>query len=93
MTADLAGGSQGFNLRLAVLGLAGGAGATLSTTVAGRIAQDFGLPTTLLALATTRAAAVAGVLLLLGETQPVRHENDARRLSAAEAPGLPSWGP
>ena len=69
VVADLAGGRSGFNLRLAVLGLAGGAGATLSTTVAGRIAQDFGLPLALLALAVTGAVAVGGVLFL-GETNP-----------------------
>lgn len=69
VAADLTGGRSGFNLRLAVLGLAGGAGATLSTSLAGHTADAWDTPAALLVLAAVGAAAVCGVLAL-GETRP-----------------------
>lgn len=82
VAADLTGKRGGFNRRLAVLGLAGGAGATLSTAIAGRIAQEFGISAALLALASAGAVAVGGVLLL-GETNP----------RAGSSPNARSWRP
>ena len=63
VAADLAGGRDGFTLRMAFIGLAGGVGATLSTTIAGRVAGASGVPAALLLLAAVGAAAVLGTAL------------------------------
>ena len=69
VAADLTRRSGGFSSALGMLGLAAGLGATLSTGLAGLIADRFGAPAALLALAGAGAAAVAG-LLALPETRP-----------------------
>ena len=69
VAADITRRSGGFSAALGVLGLAAGAGATLSTWLAGLIADHFGAAAALLALAGAGAAAAAG-LLALPETRP-----------------------
>lgn len=69
VAADLTRRSGGFSSALGMLGLAAGLGATLSTGLAGLIADHFGASSALLALAGAGAAAVAG-LLALPETRP-----------------------
>jgi len=64
VAADLTRGTRRFNLCMGLLGLAVGAGATLSTTVAGVVADRFGNGPALLALAAVGVAAVLGVLVL-----------------------------
>jgi len=77
VAADLTRGTRRFNLCMGLLGLAVGAGATLSTTIAGLVADRFGNDEALLVLAAVGAAAVLG-LLALPET---------RELSAASRVG------
>ncbi len=69
VAADLTRQGGGFSAALGVLGLAAGAGATLSTGLAGLVADRFGPATALLALAGAGACAAAG-LLAVPETRP-----------------------
>lgn len=68
VAADLTRGTRRFNLCMGLLGLAVGAGATLSTTIAGLVADRFGNGPALLVLAAVGAASVL-VLLILPETK------------------------
>ena len=69
MAADLTRRTGGYSAAIGVLGLAAGAGATLSTGLAGLVADHFGAPVALLALAGAGMAATAG-LLAVPETRP-----------------------
>jgi MFS family permease len=69
VAADLTRGSGRFNLVLGALGLAMGLGATLSTTMAGAIFDDFGRRVAFLCLAGAGAAATALVAWALPETR------------------------
>ena len=71
VAADLTRGTRRFNLCMGLLGLAAGAGATLSTAVAGLVADRFGNGPALLALAAAGLAGVLG-LLALHETRESR---------------------
>jgi len=64
VAADLTRGTRRFNLCMGLLGLAVGAGATLSTTVAGLVADHFGNGPALLVLAGVGLVAVLGLLAL-----------------------------
>jgi len=64
VAADLTRGTRRFNLCMGLLGLAVGAGATLSTAIAGLVADRFGNGPALLVLAAVGAAAVLGLLAL-----------------------------
>lgn len=64
VAADLTRGTRRFNLCMGLLGLAVGAGATLSTTIAGLVADRLGNGPALLTLAAAGAAAVLGLLAL-----------------------------
>jgi len=64
VAADLTRGTRRFNLCLGLLGLAVAAGATLSTTIAGVVADRFGHEPALLMLAGVGALAVLGLLAL-----------------------------
>ncbi len=70
VAADLTRGTRRFNLCMGLLGLAVGAGATLSTAIAGLVADRFSNGPALLVLAAVGAAAVL-VLLALPETREV----------------------
>ncbi len=59
VAADLTRGTNRFNLCMGALGLAAGIGATLSTTLAGAVADRFGVQAALLGLAGAGLAAVA----------------------------------
>jgi MFS family permease len=72
IAADLSGQGGRFNLRMGIIGLAIGVAATVSYTVAGRIATDLGTPTAFLALALTGFCAVLTVALVMPETRPAR---------------------
>ncbi len=69
VAADLTRGTGRFNLCMGLLGLAAGAGATLSTALAGWIADEAGHVAALLSLAAAGVAATVG-LLALRETRP-----------------------
>jgi MFS family permease len=72
VVADVAGRSGHLNLSLGFVGFAIGIGATLSTTVAGWIADHYGDPAAFFSLASMAAAALLLVWLAMPETRPTR---------------------
>ena len=74
MAAELSRGTGRFNLCMGMLGLAAGAGATLSTTLAGMIADRAGHAPALLMLSAAGALATGGLLLLRQEPNMARSE-------------------
>ncbi len=84
VAADLTRGTRHFNLCMGLLGLAVGAGATLSTLAAGLVADRFGNEPALLALAGVGAAAVLG-LLALPETRETPPEATVAGAFGADA--------
>lgn len=72
VAADLTRGTRRFNLCLGLLGLAAGAGATLSTTVAGLVADRVGNGPALALLAIVGAAAMVGLLGMPETLRPRR---------------------
>lgn len=70
VTTDIAARSGHLNLSLGFVGFAIGVGATLSTTVAGWISDNFGDPAAFLALASMAFAALLMVWLAMPETRP-----------------------
>jgi len=87
---DVAHSSGHFNLAQGTIGCAMGIGASISTTLAGFIADDFGSQTAFRALAVIAAAGFLLVLLVMPETRP-RHRrafksdhDDTRRDAALE---------
>jgi len=70
--SDLAGRSGHFNLSLGFVGFAIGIGATVSTTLAGWIADRFGDPAAFIGLAATGLAATLLVWSAMPETRPPR---------------------
>jgi MFS family permease len=72
IVSDVAGRTRHFNLSLGVVGFGVGIGGTLSTPVAGWIADHFGTRTAFLALAAMGALAVLLVLFAMPETRPIR---------------------
>jgi MFS family permease len=71
IAADLTRGTSHFNLCMGALGLAVGAGATLSTALAGSVADQYSEAIAFLALAGAGMAAVLLVVLAMPETRPV----------------------
>ena len=71
VTADIAGRSGHLNLALGFVGFAMGIGATLSTTIAGWIADHYGDPAAFAALALAGLAGLALVWLAMPETRQV----------------------
>lgn len=70
IAADLTRGTQRFNLCMGLFGLAAGLGATVSTALAGEIADRYGNAIALFALAAAGLASVLLVLFALPETRP-----------------------
>ncbi len=70
VAADLTRGSGRFNLVLGIVGLAAGLGATLSTTMAGAVFDDFGRRAAFLCLAAAGVAATLLVAAGMPETAP-----------------------
>jgi MFS family permease len=77
MAADLTRGTQRFNLCMGLFGLATGLGATVSTVLAGEIADAYGNASALFALAAAGLASVLLVLAALPETRPMLKEVQA----------------
>ena len=84
VAADLTRGTRRFNLCMGLLGLAVGAGATLSTTIAGLVADRFGNGPALLVLAGVGAAAVVG-LFALPETREAPSDSAVAGAFGADA--------
>ncbi|MEI9987251.1 MAG: MFS transporter [Aliidongia sp.] len=70
VTSDIAGRSGHFNLCLGIVGFAIGIGATISTSLAGWAADQFGEPAAFLTLALVAAAGAAVAGTILPETRP-----------------------
>ncbi|MBO0735484.1 MAG: MFS transporter [Alphaproteobacteria bacterium] len=70
IVADVARASGRYTTSLGVVGLAIGGGATLSTTVAGLVADSFGVSAAFLSLAAGGIGAAVFVWALLSETKP-----------------------
>ena len=68
VVADLTRGTNRFNLCIGALGLAVGIGATLSTFMAGAIAEQFSAATAFVALASAGVAATLLVVFAMPET-------------------------
>jgi MFS family permease len=81
IAADVAGGKGRYNLTIGLFGLAAGIGATLSTAVAGFIADRFGSAISFFGLAAAGALAVLLVWAAMPETR------DAGGLQGKPAPG------
>jgi MFS family permease len=79
IAADISGTGGRFNLRMGIIGLVVGGAASVSYTVAGRIATDMGTPTAFYALALVGICAVLAVALGMPETRPARGGSDQRR--------------
>ena len=77
ISADLTRGTNRFNLCMGLFGLTAGLGATVSTTVAGQLADRFGKESALFALAGAGLASVLLILVALPETRPAVAEADA----------------
>ncbi|WP_027820814.1 MFS transporter [Paraburkholderia bannensis] len=77
IAADVAGGKGRYNLCIGLFGLSAGIGATLSTALAGFIADHFGNTVSFLGLATAGAAAVVMVWLVMPETRDALEEETA----------------
>lgn len=69
IAADISVPGGRFNLRMGLIGLVVGVGATVGYTVAGRIATDLGTPTAFIALAFTGLCAFLAVALAMPETR------------------------
>ena len=74
MAADLTRGTQRFTLCMGLFGLAAGLGATLSTAVAGEIADTYGNAVALWALSAAGFGSVLLILTALPETRPATQE-------------------
>jgi MFS family permease len=70
VAADISGDGGRFNLRMGIIGLAIGVAATVSFTVAGKVATDLGSSTAFMGLALTGVCAVLAVAFAMPETRP-----------------------
>jgi len=91
VASDLTRGTRRFNLCMGLLGLAVGAGATLSTTIAGEVADRLGNGPALLALAAVGAAAMF-VVLALPETRELPTDAEDRQIDRDTAVAAPRSG-
>ncbi|SAL32787.1 major facilitator transporter [Caballeronia sordidicola] len=79
IAADVAGGKGRYNLCIGFFGLAAGIGATLSTAIAGFVADKFGVNTSFFGLAGAGALAVALVWLAMPETRDAAASEEAAK--------------
>jgi MFS family permease len=89
IAADVAGGKGHYNLCIGLFGLTAGIGATLSTLVAGFVADRFGNTVSFLALAAAGALAVLLVWAALPETRDAAREEEAGNGGKSENPASP----
>jgi MFS family permease len=83
IAADVAGGKGRYNLCIGFFGLAAGVGATLSTAIAGFVADKFGVNTSFFGLAAAGALAVALVWLAMPETRDAAANDEAAKAKEA----------
>ena len=84
IAADVAGGKGRYNLTIGLFGLGAGIGATLSTAVAGFIADRFGNAVSFFGLAAAGALAVLLVWAAMPETRDAGKDAGARRADAED---------
>jgi MFS family permease len=82
IAADVAGGKGRYNLCIGLFGLSAGIGATLSTTVAGFVADHFGNTVSFMGLAAAGALAVLMVWFAMPETRDALEEEKAGDVAA-----------
>ncbi len=82
IAADVAGGKGRYNLCIGLFGLSAGIGATLSTAVAGFVADHFGNTVSFMGLAAAGALAVLMVWLAMPETRDALEEEKAGDVAA-----------
>ena len=87
IAADVAGGKGRYNLCIGFFGLAAGVGATLSTAIAGFVADKFGVNTSFFGLAAAGALAVALVWLAMPETRDAAAHDEAAKEKEATPAG------
>lgn len=85
IAADVTIGTGRFNTCMGVIGLAGGIGASVSTTMAGAIADAYGVPVAFVALAAAGAGAVLLAWATLPETRPAVKPQFSRAVAVAAA--------
>jgi MFS family permease len=92
--ADLTTGTGRFNLAQGWVGLTSGIGASLSTTLSGQIAGNFGRTAGFLSIAGAAAIALVLLWLFMPETNPADHSRSShpshRRSSSARRKASPS---
>jgi MFS family permease len=84
IVSDVAGRSGHFNLSLGAVGFGIGIGATVSTPVAGWLADHWGTRTAFFALMAVGVLAVLIVLFLMPETRPDKNSADDDRSGSAQ---------
>jgi MFS family permease len=82
IAADVAGGKGRYNLCIGLFGLSAGIGATLSTALAGFIADHFGNTVSFIGLAAAGAASVLLVWLAMPETRDALEEEETGDVTA-----------
>jgi len=82
IAADVAGGKGRYNLCIGLFGLSAGIGATLSTALAGFIADHFGNTVSFMSLAAAGAAAVLMVWFAMPETRDALEEETTGDVAA-----------
>jgi len=82
IAADVAGGKGRYNLCIGLFGLSAGIGATLSTALAGFIADHFGNTVSFMGLAAAGAMSVLLVWLAMPETRDALEEDEAGDVTA-----------
>jgi MFS family permease len=82
IAADVAGGKGRYNLCIGLFGLSAGIGATLSTALAGFIADHFGNTVSFMSLAAAGAAAVLLVWFAMPETRDALEEETTGDVTA-----------
>jgi MFS family permease len=83
VTSDIAGRSRHYTLSLGLIGFAMGIGATLSTTIAGFIADELGDAAAFAGMAGIGIGAVLLVAFAMPETRPLRANSPATRNAGA----------
>jgi MFS family permease len=82
IAADVAGGKGRYNLCIGLFGLSAGIGATLSTALAGFVADHFGNTVSFVGLAAAGAASVLLVWLAMPETRDALEEEETGDVTA-----------
>jgi MFS family permease len=89
IAADITRGTGRFNLCMGLIGLAGGIGASISTSLAGLAADSFGTAAAFVALSLPGIAALLLTFFALPETRPIQELEEVDGSSAVMVPTRP----